>query len=192
MIFRCILCELSSLSLICGSCQSIYLSYSITRRSIESGLDVYSFYPYSEIEKLIKTKHSYHGYNLFKILAKNSFLQFVSIFKHSRLVYAIPIDDIPSPYYSHTAILASSLSSKSIKPIFNSLKAQSKLTYSSRSLPYRKSNPRGFKYSFKDNVDVILVDDIVTTGTTLSEAHSVLKVYNVNVLLALTLADARL
>jgi competence protein ComFC len=52
-------------------------------------------------------------------------------------------------------------------------------------------NPRDFKYTFKKNINAILIDDIVTTGTTLCEAYSILKKNNINVLFALTLADAR-
>ena len=43
----------------------------------------------------------------------------------------------------------------------------------------------------KENIDVILIDDIVTTGSTLEEAHDALKKHDVNVLFALVLADAK-
>jgi competence protein ComFC len=51
-------------------------------------------------------------------------------------------------------------------------------------------NPRGFNYVPFDHDEVILVDDIVTTGTTLSEAAEVLHSQGKKVLFCLTLTDA--
>jgi len=41
------------------------------------------------------------------------------------------------------------------------------------------------------NIEVILVDDIVTTGLTLQEAETILNKNGIVVLFALTLADAK-
>jgi competence protein ComFC len=65
------------------------------------------------------------------------------------------------------------------------------MSYSGQSLEFRLSNPRKFTYTGKKNIDAILVDDIITTGTTLQEAMIVLKKNGVRVQFALTLADAR-
>jgi len=62
-------------------------------------------------------------------------------------------------------------------------------SYSGKTLQFRLENPRDFVYKGKKEVEVILVDDIVTTGTTLQEAAKVLKQNGVNVLFALTLAS---
>ncbi len=51
-------------------------------------------------------------------------------------------------------------------------------------------NSRDFLYKCKSGIDVILVDDIITTGITLQEAQKVLISHGDNVLFALTLADA--
>ena len=67
--------------------------------------------------------------------------------------------------------------------------AKNRVNYSGRSLQYRLENPRDFVYTGKSGVDVILVDDIITTGITLQEAQKVLIKKGVNVLFALTLAD---
>ena len=63
------------------------------------------------------------------------------------------------------------------------------MNYSGRSLQFRLEHPRDFVYKGKSNIDVILVDDIITTGITLQEAQKVLMDHGVNVLFALTLAD---
>jgi len=190
--FKCIVCTNYSLSLICKNCQAKLLAPSISSRILSSKLKVYSFYKYSEISKLLHTKHTYHGSKIYNILASNSFSKFSKKFNHDKKVYSIAIDDKTTSNYSHTAILSKALKSKTIKPIYNALKAKNNISYSKKSLDFRLKNPRDFKYNFSSNIDVILVDDIITTGTTILEAQRVLKEYNVNVLFALTIADARL
>jgi len=53
-------------------------------------------------------------------------------------------------------------------------------------------NPRDFKMKNFKEESVILVDDIITTGSTLSQAVEVLKSNKKEVLFCLTLADASL
>ena len=58
-------------------------------------------------------------------------------------------------------------------------------------MEYRLSHPRDFKYTFKQDVELILIDDIITTGTTLKEAKNVIEKSGAKALFALTLADAK-
>jgi len=67
--------------------------------------------------------------------------------------------------------------------------AQNRVHYAGKDLQFRLNHPRHFTYTGKSYIDVILVDDIITTGITLQEAQKVLIQHNVNVLFALTLAD---
>ncbi len=69
--------------------------------------------------------------------------------------------------------------------------AQNRVSYAGKTLQYRIENPRNFIYKGTSSVDAILVDDIITTGITLQEAQNVLLSHGVNVLFALTLADAK-
>ena len=190
--FKCIVCTGFSFSLICRDCQTILLKSTLSTRILSTNLKVYSFYKYSEISKLLHTKHTYHGSEIYKVLALNSFAKFSQNFTHEKKVYSIAVDDKTTSNYSHTAILSHTLKSKTIKPLYNVLKANNNISYSKKSLDFRLKNPRDFNYKYKPNIDVILVDDIITTGTTILEAQKVLNRYNVNVLFALTLADARL
>jgi len=103
----------------------------------------------------------------------------------------LPIDDRVHFGYSHTAILANALRAKNLKPIFHTLHAISKISYSGRDLQFRQNNPRNFKILKKITAPVILVDDIVTTGTTILEARNTLEKAGVKVLFALVLADAK-
>jgi competence protein ComFC len=52
-------------------------------------------------------------------------------------------------------------------------------------------NPREFYYTGEQGIEAILIDDIITTGVTLQEAQQELERHGVEVLFAVTLADAR-
>jgi competence protein ComFC len=58
-------------------------------------------------------------------------------------------------------------------------------------LEFRQKNKRNFYYSGKNNIKVILVDDLITTGETILQAKKVLEKNNCEILFALTLSDAR-
>ena len=87
--------------------------------------------------------------------------------------------------------MANALRAKNLKPIFHALHATSKISYSGKDLQFRQNNPRNFKILKKITAPVILVDDIVTTGTTILEARNTLEKAGVKVLFALVLADAK-
>lgn len=87
------------------------------------------------------------------------------------------------------ALLTRAMKTQTSIPKHSVLMAKKRVKYSGKSLQFRLENPREFVYKGKHNIDVILVDDIITTGITLQEAQKVLMSYGVNVLFALTLAD---
>lgn len=188
---KCILCKQYSLKLICKKCQSNFLEAKLLERTLPDGFKIYSFYHYTEIEELLKTKHTHIGASVYTILAHLSFKRFSDAFSFVNPVYALAIDDHVKHGYSHTAILTKALKSKNIISVFKSLRATNFVTYSSQSLEYRLQNPRRFHYTFKSDIDAILVDDIVTSTTTINEAKNMLIKSGVNPLFALTLADAR-
>jgi competence protein ComFC len=117
----------------------------------------------------------------FKILSKSESKTFL-----------IPIDDYLNGSYSHTAILANELKKYGYTPLYNRLHAKNRVSYSGKPLSFRLANPRDFEYRGPSSISVILVDDIVTTGTTLQEAQKCLKEYSVNVDFAFVLADVKL
>ncbi len=185
---RCILCSCLSLKHICQKCQSALLKPTISKRELVKGFYVISFYKYKNIETLLKTKHTFIGSYVYEIVAKNSFSLFSKEFKQK--AYVLPVDTKVKDYYSHTAILAKAMKGEYHTPLYNSLTAKNSVSYSAKSYQYRVENPRHFNYLGPEDVDIIIVDDIVTTGLTLKEAYEVVK-QKANPLFALTLADAR-
>jgi competence protein ComFC len=162
----------------------------VSKRSINS-LEVYSFFKYQNIEDLLLTKHTPQGFNVYKALAKLSLSPFIKEFMENsdHEVFIVGIDENVRSGYSHVALLTNEMRHKNVHVQHAKLMAKSKINYSGQSLQFRLEHPRQFKYTGLKNVDVILVDDIITTGTTLCEAKEVLSKSGVDVLFALTLAD---
>jgi competence protein ComFC len=154
-------------------------------------LDVISFYKYSTLESLLHTKHRPEGHRIYKALAEITLKPFIKEFIESdpRDVYIVGIDEFVKSGYSHVALLTRAMKTKSSFPQHGTLMAQNRVNYSGKDLQFRLDNSRDFLYRGKSNIDVILVDDIITTGITLQEAQKVLIKHEVNVLFALTLAD---
>jgi len=186
---KCLLCENYSLTHICPSCQELFLTPSIYKRKLSNGLEVISFYKYSEIKNLLFTKHTDIGFYIYNLLAELSFKKFADEFEVDLETVSIAIDDNVKSGYSHTAILNKRLHSKYIKPLYNILRANNSLSYSGKSREFRIMNPRDFKIKKFKQMHVILVDDIITTGTTLIEASNLLKRQKKKILFCLTLSD---
>jgi competence protein ComFC len=187
---RCYSCAKLSFKIICDTCKKNLFSTTIGTRKIGT-LDVIYFYKYSQIEALLHTKHKPEGYRIYKSLARMTMKPFMTEFIESddRQVYVVGIDEYVKSGYAHVAVLSNAIKSKYVKPLYASLMAQNRVNYSGKSLQFRLENPRHFRYTGKKDIDVILIDDIVTTGITLQEAQTVLTKSGVNVLFALVLAD---
>ena len=183
------LCEDLSFTHICSSCQEMFLNPSLYKRKILNNIEVISFYKYKDIKELLHTKHTDLGYYIYEILAKNSFRKFAENFQHDNIITSIGIDDKVDSGYSHTAILNKSLKSKNIKPLYNKLRAKNSISYSGKSKEFRLMNPRNFELKDFEYQNVILVDDIITTGSTLTQAIQIMQGKNKNVLFCLTLTD---
>jgi competence protein ComFC len=174
---------------ICSSCQTTHLSPSLFERKLASGALVYSFYQYGEIEDLLHTKHTPLGYYIYTILAQLAFKKFSDHFHFNASVASLSIDDHTRSGYSHTAILNKHLRSKVIFPYYGKMRAKNRVSYSGQSYEFRLLNPRAFNFLHVNEEDVILVDDIITTGSTLNEASSVIYASGKNLLFCLALAS---
>lgn len=187
---RCMVCEAFSFSHICSACQKSLLSPTIHKRKILGSIPVYSFYPYDAIEMLLLTKHTDVGFYIYSLLAKNSFEKFAAEWSYENKVASLGIDDDSKSGYSHTAVLNKSLKSPNITPYYGKLRAKNHYKYAGKTIEERVLNPRNFNYIPFTEEEVILVDDIVTTGSTLTEAVETLGMQGKKVILCLTLTDA--
>lgn len=154
-------------------------------------LEVYSFFKYQHIEDLLLTKHTPQGFRIYRALAKLSFSRFIENFmkNYEHQLHVIGVDEDVKSGYSHVALLTHAMRHKNVKILHSKLMAKSSLKYAGKSLQYRLANPREFEYRGLSNIEAILVDDIITTGSTLKEAKELLEKSGVEVLFALTLAD---
>lgn len=187
---RCFSCSKLSLPILCKTCVDQLFIPTVSTRKVGT-LDVISFFKYSDIERLLHTKHKPEGYRIYKALAKMTVKPFIEEFVESddRDVYIVGIDEYVKSGYAHVALLTRAMKMKHSIPQHSSLMARNRVNYSGKSLQFRLDHPRDFIYRGKQNIDVILVDDIITTGISLQEAQKVLISHGVNVLFALTLAD---
>lgn len=185
---KCLSCESFSFSIICKKCQETLLVPSFFKKELEPNFFNYSFYSFSEIEDLITSKYYFHGDRVFNVLAKLSFKKFAQNFVFDELVYSVGIDEHTRHEFSQTAILSRHLKSKHIKPIYNKLIATNIVKYAGKDLEFRKKNKRKFKTNLT-NKKIILVDDLITTGTTILEAKKTLEKKGNEVLFSLTLCS---
>ncbi len=186
---RCILCHQWSFSHICKACKG-YMEPTMTKRKILGNIPVYSFYKYDDIEALLLTKHTDIGFYLYTHLASLSMKPFASSLDIQSPIAVIGIDDNPRDGYSHTAILVRSLGLGNCIARYGYLRSTDQVRYSGKSMQYRLDHPRQFKVGDFPEENVILVDDIITTGLTLSHAVNALQRLGKRVVCCLTLADA--
>ena len=189
---RCFSCYRLSLKALCSECRERYFTPVVKKRKVGT-LEVISFFPYSAVEPLLLHKHKPEGYRIFGELAEITVKPFIRSFVHHdpETLSIIGIDERVKNGYSHVACMTGKMKTVYSKPLHASLLSQNRVNYAGKTLQYRLNNPRNFSYSGPEGMDAILVDDIVTTGITLQEAQKTLSEHSVNVLFALTLADAR-
>jgi len=189
---RCFSCHRLSFRTICRTCRERLFAPTIRRRQVGT-LEVVSFYGYSTIESLLLRKHKPEGYRIFGDLAEITVKPFIRNYtaEEASPLVVIGIDETVQSGYSHVACLTHRMKAAFSTPLHASLLSQNSVKYAGKTLQYRLDNPRDFVYSGQEGVDAILVDDIITTGLTLQQAQLTLEAHDVNVLFALTLADAR-
>jgi competence protein ComFC len=156
-------------------------------------MDVVSLFRYRNIEPFLLSKHTPAGYRIYRYFGRRHIAPFLAAFAEGleRPARIVAVDENVRSGYAHTALLARASRFEKLRPLHGVLRARNSVSYAGRSLRFRLENPRDFLYSGPPGIQAVLLDDIVTTGTTLSEARSVLEAHGVEVLFALTLADAR-
>lgn len=184
---KCLLCAKFSLKIICMHCLDC-IDVNLRKRVGSDGFVVYSFFDYSNIEFLLKSKYTLIGSRIYKSLSLKAASYMPKL--DSNDIYGIGIDDRALEYYSHSGIIVRCFSNI-VAPLYGVFVATNDVSYAGKSLEFRRQNKKHFKYSGKNNINAILFDDVVTTGTSIDEAREVLLSNGVNVLFALVLSDAR-
>lgn len=189
---RCFNCGSFTLLDLCEPCVEELGEFSLGTRLLKDDFKVYSFYKYSDIKHFLHSKHKFYGYFALNSLAKISFARFKEFFAPQSLINAVPLDDrVEGGLYSHSAILAKHLKTSFIKPLYRVLHSNSNVKYSGKTVSFRQKHKRNYRLLKKPKFPVILVDDIITTGSSLLEAKQVLEKNKISVLFALVLADAK-
>ena len=191
---RCFSCDSLSFQPICKECEDKFLVLDTTKREV-GNLKVVSFFDYYLIVDMVKSKYISSGHRLYKYFAKKYFASFIKAYVENldnKKIFLIAVDENISRGYSNVALLSHfGAKGAGIKALHNKLIAKNRVKYAGKPLEYRLKNPRDFIYTGPENIDAILIDDTTTTGTTLEQAHTVLKQSGVDVHFALTLANAK-
>ncbi|WP_456391796.1 ComF family protein [Nitratifractor sp.] len=178
--------------MICDICHETLLRPTVSTRRIGS-LDVVSLFRYKNIAPFLLSKHTPRGYRLYRYFGRRHIAPFFEAFAEGldEPALILAVDESVEHGYSHTALLAHWSRFENLRPLHGALRASNRVSYAGKSLQFRLENPRQFVYRGPKGIKAVLLDDIITTGTTLDEARSVLESQDVEVLFALTLADAR-
>lgn len=184
---KCLICGTWNLgSLICQAC---FPPIVMGTRIVE-GMSVYSFYAFSDVELLMHYKYTLIGSKIFSLLARKARDHLPSEIVFPKGVVGVGIDDCVSKGYSHTGVCLHAFRSCGIIPIYGELRASHQVSYAGKDLKYRETHPKGFQTHLREK-DVVIFDDVITTGTSLKEAKRVLEKERNRVLCAFTLCDAK-
>ena len=193
---KCLVCERFSWNVICKDCLSS-IPLTPRHRILTDSIKVYSFYRYEDVALLMQSKYHLIGSRILALLAQKAaqyfFAQSAEILESLHNTALIGLDDYPYNAYSHNGVIIKAFAQQSkgvLKAYYGVLKAQNNVKYAGESLQFRRDNPKGFvlQKALK-TPHLVLLDDIITTGTSLNEAINVLSKYHIA--FCLTLCDAR-
>lgn len=188
---RCLSCGRFSFKILCKDCLELVV-LGLTCRDLQ-GFRVYGFFEYASVAELLHAKYAVVGNKIYNALAKLALEYLKTQLKVPYNAYSIGIDDrISKQGYAHNAIFLNHLKEVGLKPMYRTLYASNSVSYAGKTLEFREKNPRNFvlKRAVKGR-QIVLVDDIVTSGLTLLEAKECLESNGAKVLHAFVLADAR-
>lgn len=190
---KCVICAKYCFSPICKTClEGINI---VPRVRLIEGMSVYSFYRYDDVALLLMSKYNIFGSRILGRLAKKASDYFFSrqsdlnVWKESNLC-GVGIDDCARSYYSHTGVILKQFCRHNIRAVYGGLVAQNTVHYAGKTLEYRQKNPKNFIY-LANSKNVMMVDDIITTGTSMKEAKRAIEKTHARVLFGLALCDVK-
>lgn len=187
---RCLSCSGWSFAYLCRHCRQTLLRPQPSHRRLSGDLVVFSFYAYESIEPLLQAKYHPFGTRILRHLAHASLRPFFRDLALQTPAALVAIDDQPGEWFSHSATLARHAKTRQLPYHPATLHATNRVRYAGKDLAFRKAHPRNFRFRRFEESSAILIDDVITTGSTLQEAATVLQKHQKEVLFAVTLADA--
>lgn len=206
---KCLICERFSQNVICKICLD-NIPFTPRDRILKDSIRAYSFYRYDDVALLMQSKYHLIGSRILRLLSLKAAKYFFShIFRSiddgapqmmrqafTQQIALVGLDDYPYGAYSHTGVIVRTFKKESkglFEGYYGALKAQNHIKYAGQNLAFRESNPKGFMLRKSIQLPyIVLVDDIITTGTSLNEAISLFaQKERPKVIFCLTLCDAR-
>lgn len=186
---------------LCKTCAKL-LNYlpSYPHTKIE-GVDVYSCFNYEEqIKTLIHSYKFFHKRDLCVHFGSFLYKYFVSILKEEKyIIVYVPShkNRLKKRGFNHIKLIAEEFSKLSNIPVAENVLIKTKETIPQYELKYneRKENIKGsFGINFPDykGEKIIIIDDIITTGSTLSEIIKEFKKNKIENLVCLTLCKTKI
>lgn len=186
---RCLSCGTLSFRVLCKTCLGL-IAPKGTCRDLQ-GFKVYGFFDYDSVSWLLHAKYFVVGSRVYTELSTLALGYLKTHLQTPYDAYAVGVDDRVKRGYAHNAIFLRHLRGIGLKPMYQTLYARNPVCYAGKTLEFRQKNPRDFL--LKRPVygkQIVLVDDLVTSGLTLLEAKEVLERNGAQVLHAFVLADA--
>jgi len=194
--FYCVYCQnKSSLNGICSDCQSsialdsIFVAANYNNKILA---DLIQSFKYKYVEELGQVLTDL----LIKYLAINSVFQKFDINKDNTIIAVVPLHKkrLLSRGFNQSEIIAHNLSVNYNIQVINILKrtvntaSQMKLSRQERLINLKNAFCLDSKVNLNKNKKIILIDDVITTGSTLNECAKVLKQAGFNKIYGLVIA----
>ena len=213
---KCLTCGRWSFHALCEACLD-EINLTTRARSLPSQVKVYSFYRYADVAHLMQSKYHLIGSRILSRLALKAARHFFAHWQSvppeelkshgldsetsesSSHIALLGLDDYPYSAYSHVGVILKAFATATkernlgeFKPCFGALRAQNHIKYAGQSLEFRQKHPKGFALTKPISAPtIVLLDDIITTGTSFEEGISVLREAGFAVPFCLSLCDAR-
>lgn len=195
---KCLVCGKFCLRVLCKPClESIPLRPSVRK---VGGVSVYCFFGYDDVSLLLGAKYHVIGSRVLTLLAQKAATHFARTLAEQdqsapsslRGIGLVGIDDYVRSFYSHTGVLVREFAkAMGMRAHYGALQARNPISYAGKPLAYRQANKRDFRYSSTAR-EIVLVDDIITTGTSFKEAIAVCADSGASVHFCLALCNARI
>lgn len=190
---KCLLCERLCFRVLCAKCLDSIPMYPSLREVC--GVRVYCFFLYDDVDFLMRTKYYAIGSRILPLLARSAAIAFFTKIPKEidfGILHLVGVDDYVRSLYSHTGIIIREFAKASkgrMRPIYGQLKAKNPISYAGKSLEYRQRHKRNLIFTAKER-NIVIVDDIITTGTSLYEAIQVCQNAGANVRFCIALCNA--